>query len=131
MHFSVDNLDKVSIIKITTSHVTHELCVHLEQEAMALIDDKQVADIIVDAKKVKDFCEEATDIFQMIQLSTAHLKGIFVVVLDKASPFKRLHSLKTCHSRDEAMDMVFEDQMKRNVLTEDDFDFEDIEDDLE
>ena len=79
MHFSVDNLDKVSIIKITAPHVTHEVCIHVEEEAMALINDKQVADIILDARKVKEFCEESTEMFQMIQLSTAHLKGIFVL----------------------------------------------------
>ena len=131
MHFSVDNLDKVSIIKITATHVTPEICIEVEQEAMALIDDKQVADIILDAKKVKIFCDEATEMFQMIQLSTAHLNGMFVLILDKKEEFKKLASLKICHSKDEAMDLVFENQVKRNVLTEEDFDFEDLEDDLE
>jgi hypothetical protein len=131
MHFSVDNLDKVSIIKITSPHVTHEVCVHVEEEAMALIDDKQVADIILDARKVKEFCDESVEMFQMIQLSTAHLKGIFVLILDHKHEFKQLASLKIAHTKDEAMDMVFMDQLKRNVLTEEDFDFEDLEDDLE
>ena len=131
MHFSVDNLDKVSIIKITSQHVTEEVCTHVEEEAMALINDKQVADIILDVHKVKEFCEESAEMFQMIQLSTAHLKGIFVLVLDHKHEFKKLASLKICHTKDEAMDLVFMDQMKRNVLTEEDFDFEDLEDDLE
>ncbi|MCX6189355.1 MAG: hypothetical protein NTW54_07115 [Bacteroidetes bacterium] len=131
MHFSVDNLDKVSIIKIIAPHVTHEVCVHVEEEAMALIDDKQVADIILDARKVKIFCDEASEMFQMIQLSTGHLKGIFVLILDKKEEYTKLPSLKICHSKDEAMDMVFADQMKRNLLTEEDFDFDDLEDDLE
>jgi hypothetical protein len=68
---------------------------------------------------------------QMIQLSTGLLKGMFVLVLDKNETFKKLTSLKICHTKDEAMDMVFMDQLKRNVLTEEDFDFEDLEDDLE
>ncbi len=131
MHFSVDNLDKVSIIKISAPHVTQEICIEVEQEAMALLDDKQVADIILDAKKVKIFCEEATEMFQMIQLSTAHLNGCFVVVLENKDVFKKLASLKTCNTKDEAMDLIFENQLKRNVLSEEDFDFEDIEDDLE
>ena len=67
----------------------------------------------------------------MIQLSTAHLKGIFVLILDHKHEFKQLASLKIAHTKDEAMDMVFMDQLKRNVLTEEDFDFEDLEDDLE
>ena len=131
MHFTVDNLDKFSIIKITATHVTPEICVHVEQEAMALIDDKQIADIILDAKKVKEFCDESVEMFQMIQLSTAHLKGVFVLILDKNIEFKQLASLNTCHSKDEAMDLIFAAQMKRNLLTEEDFDFEDLEDDLE
>jgi hypothetical protein len=131
MHFSVDNLDKVSIIKIMVPHVTASICVEIEEEAMALIDDKQVADIILDAKKVKVFCDEAAEMCQMIQLSTALLKGMFVVVVDKNEDFKKLASLKICHTKDQAMDLVFEDQLKRNVLTEEDFDFEDLEDDLE
>ena len=98
---------------------------------MALIDDKQVADIILDARKVKEFCDESVEMFQMIQLSTAHLKGIFVLILDHKHEFKQLASLKIAHTKDEAMDMVFMDQLKRNVLTEEDFDFEDLEDDLE
>lgn len=131
MHFSVDNLDKVSVIKIIATHITPEICIEVEEEAMALIDDKQVADIILDAKKVKVFCDETHEMFQMIQLSTAHLNGMFVVVTDQKDAFKKLASLKIAKSKDEAMDMVFENQLKRNVLGEDDFDFEDLEDDLE
>jgi hypothetical protein len=129
MKFSVDNLDKVSIIKVTDPQLTEELCAAIEQEAMALIDDKGVADIILDLKKVKSYCPETHDLLQMIQLSTAHLNGIFIVISD-AGKREEMHSAKSvkfCNTKDEAMDLIFENQLQRNLIVDEEFEEDDFD----
>jgi hypothetical protein len=129
MKYSVDNLDKVSIIKVTDPQLTEELCSAIEQEAMALIDDKGVADIILDLKKVKSFCPETHELLQMIQLSTAHLNGMFIVLSekDKREDMHSAKSVKFCNTKDEAMDLIFENHLQRNLIEDDEFDEEDEE----
>jgi hypothetical protein len=131
MKFSVDNLDKMSIIKVDETSLSPELCQAIEKEAMALIDEKGVADIIIDARKVKTYCPETAEMLQMIQLSTAHLNGMFVLIAGKKEDVAKMKNIPVCTNKDEAMDLIFENQMQRHLIVEEDFDLGDFEEEAE
>ena len=131
MKYSIDNLDKLSVIRINTEQFTSELCTCIEEAAMNLMDEKQVADIILDASKVKVFCNETGEMLRMIHLSTTHLNGMFALVSTVAVPGEKITGLRIFESSDEAMDTIFENQLQRHVIEEENFDLEDFDDELE